>query len=136
MVSLFSCAITILLFAALIYMAVAGFSGISKGQLPENMMKIVFGKGNFNTDPSTAKTIGTVMLVPPVSIVLGIIMISADAEGLASFFTILGYLSLFGIVIVIAVWSRWFNKTGSTSGEIKPQENITEDNRQTNKDGS
>jgi len=111
-----SCAIAILLFVALIYMGVAGFSAISKNELPEKMIRTVFGKGNYATDPATARTIGTVMLLPPISFVLALIMNASGSEKIGLFFSNLTYLLLFGIFIVIAIWSRRWNKT-------KPQEN-------------
>lgn len=103
--------IALLLFAAIIYMIIASISSITKGVLPERIMKIIFGKGNYATDAKTAKIIGGLMLSPLLMFAIAIIILSTMGEKIGGPVSSLSCIWTFIVFLIIGVWSRWFNKT-------------------------
>jgi DNA-binding CsgD family transcriptional regulator len=86
-------------------------------------MRTVFGRGNYATNTKTAPIIGILMLSPLVLFVLAFIMISMGRDEIGGPLSGFSCLWFIGVYIIIATWSRWFNKTESSDDKNQTKEN-------------
>jgi hypothetical protein len=88
-----------------VLMLIAGLGAIFTGKLPESLFKLLFGKGEYHTDPQSARLFGLLLATPlPLAFAAGLllgILFGPDVGLYATLLEILIVVTV-GIVSIIA----------------------------------
>lgn len=99
-----------------ILMLIAGLGAIFTGKLPESLFKLLFGKGEYHTDPQSARLFGLLLASPlPLAFGIGLLLgIFFGPDG-ALYATLFEYVILVTVCIVSIIVARKIKNKPSAS---------------------
>ena len=98
-----------------VLMFISGLVALITGKLPASLFKLLFGKGEYQADSTSARLFGILLMSPlPLALLAGLVLgvlFGADATGYAA---IAELVIVVGVAIIAAVMARRFRQPAAT----------------------
>jgi cobalamin biosynthesis protein CobD/CbiB len=96
-------------------MLIVGAWAMFKGSLPNRLLKILIGTGDYRTDSRTARLFGLLLVVPFVVFTLAVFLTVTASEQLAILVSIIQIIVFFLVVLTAMMWARQIRSRNKAS---------------------